>query len=146
MQRLVFLLIATVLVLAPLGAQARNTEHFFPAAEAAESDLGKEKLLSVPFYLKGQKHPAVQKTLSEVTANRSTRGAFRSDEASCQVAFLSAMIVLQQRAQQKGGNAIVDVVSATRGEETESATNYRCVAGSVVVHVGLKGRIVKLAK
>jgi uncharacterized protein YbjQ (UPF0145 family) len=62
------------------------------------------------------------------------------------VAFLSALIVLQQRAMEKGGNAVVDIVSTTRGKKTESASEYRCIAGSVVVHVGLKGKIVTLAK
>lgn len=146
MLRPTLLLIGCILLLAPFGAQARNTEQFYSAEDAKNSDVGQEKLLDVPFYMKGQKHPKVKKTLSEVQSQRSTRGAFRSDEASCQVAFLSAMIALQQRAIEKGGNAIIDVVSTTRDKTTESATEYRCVAGAVVVHVGVKGKIVQLAK
>jgi hypothetical protein len=144
MIRWMLLAIGCFLLMAPDHAQARATEHFFPAADARDSDLGMNKLLDVPFFLKGQKHPAVQKTLRQVRSQRSTRGAFRSDEASCQVAFLSAMIVLQQRAKDTGGDAIIDVVSTTQGEETESSTNYRCIAGSMIVHVGLKGKIVQL--
>ena len=123
-----------------MGAPKRNT-IYVPIKPA-----DKQQLLEVPFYLKGQKHPKVSKTISEIDTQRSTRGAFRSDEASCQVAFLSAMKVLQQRAHEKGGNAIIDVVSTTRSKQTESATDYRCVAGSVIVHVGLMGRIVELAR
>lgn len=129
-----------------MTAQARETERFYPAQEAAESELGKAKLYSVPFYLKGQQHPQVKKTIFELSTNQSTRGVFRSDENSCRVAFLSAIRVLQNRAQEKGGDAIIDIVSITRGKQTESSKDYRCIAGATVVHVGLKGKIVKLAK
>lgn len=125
-------------------AQARNTEHLYPVNPAVESALGKERLLAVPFYFKGQKHASVKKTHGEWSTNKTSRGAFRSDEISCEVALLSALIQLQQRAQAQGGDAIVDIVSITRGKETTSATDYRCVAGSFVVHVGLKGTVVNL--
>ena len=44
----------------------------------------------------------------------------------------------QQRAEREGGNAVIDIVSVTMNKKTESATQYRCIAGSTVVHVGLK--------
>ena len=64
--------------------------------------------------------------------------------ASCQVALLSALRELQEIAQNDGGNAITEIVSITQGKQTESATEYRCVAGGMVVHVGLKAKIVKI--
>jgi uncharacterized protein YbjQ (UPF0145 family) len=146
MSRLVPVALFTLLVIAPVVSQARETEHFFAAKEAAESDLGKAKLYSVPFYLKGQKHPRVAKTIFELSTDQSTRGIFRSDTASCQVAFLSAIRELQTQAQAKGGDAVIDIVSITSGKLTESSTDYRCIAGTTVVHVGLKGKIVKLGK
>ena len=130
--------------LTPAVALARNTEVFISAPEVINSDHGKSFLLDIPIYMKGARHPAVAKELEQVTTNQSTRGAFRSDDASCRVAFLSAAKVLQQRAQQAGGDAVVDVVSITRRTQTEDTTNFRCVAGAMVVHVGLKGRVVKL--
>lgn len=144
MRVLLRLLVVGVLVLAPLAASARNTEHLYPVDEARNSDLGKSRLFDVPFYMKGQKHPAVAKRILEETTNQSTRGAFRSDNASCQVAFLSAIRALQQIAMERGGNAVVDIVSITGDKQTESATEYRCIAGDMIVHVGLKGKIVKL--
>lgn len=137
-------LLATALFLVPLAAWARNTEHILSVATARDSQVGEAKLLDVPFYMKGQEHPAVAKVISEPTSNRTTRGAFRSDEESCRVAFLSAVIALQQRALKDGGDAVVEIVSVTRDKLTESATDYRCVAGSTIVHVSLKGKIVKL--
>lgn len=138
-------LVAFVFMLGSAGvAQARNTEHLLPVKAAVEGTLGKEKLLAVPYYFKGQKHAPVKKTHGEWTTNKQARGAFRGDEPSCEVALLSALIQLQQRAQAQGGDAIIDIVSITRGQETASATEYRCVAGSFVVHVGLKGTVVNL--
>ena len=144
MRAIVFSLVTLALALAPLSAGARETEHNLRAEDAKQSELGQAKLFDVPFYMKGQKHPAVAKVLSEVTTEQSTRGAFRSDEASCQVAFLSAVRELQTRAMDKGGDAVVDIVSITWDKKTESATDYRCIAGTWVVHVGLRGKIVKL--
>ena len=60
------------------------------------------------------------------------------------MAFLSALINLQERAKRDGGEAIIDIKSITRGKETSSATEYWCVAGSTVVHVGLTGKVVQL--
>lgn len=135
--------ISALLLLFAAPASARDTEVILDAKAAAESEQGKAALLDIPFYMKGQEHPEVVKKLIQVSANRSTRGVFRSDEDSCRVAFLSAMIVLQERAQTEGGDALVDVVSITRGKLTESPTEFRCIAGSTVVHVGLKAKIVK---
>ena len=131
------------ILLAPLPASARNTEHFFLVKDARESSAG-QNLFDVPFYMKGQKHPGVAKTIGTWESNRPSRGVFRSDESSCHTAFISAIRSLQQRAEREGGNAIIDIVSITKGQETASATEYRCVAGSMVVHVGLKGTVVNL--
>jgi len=140
--RSLWIIVSLLLLAGPAGA--RNTEQFFSARQAAESEKGKEYLLDVPFYMKGERHPKVAKSLSEMTSQRTASGAFRGDEVSCQSAFLSALKTLQERARQSGANAIIDVVSITKGEQTESASDFRCIAGAVVVHVGLKGKLVEL--
>jgi uncharacterized protein YbjQ (UPF0145 family) len=146
MQRILSLTVLVGLVLAPLAATARETEHLFDVNEAKTSPLGQERLFAVPFYMKGQKHPAVSKVVATSTTEQSTRGALRSDSESCQVAFLSAVRELQKRAQDRGADAVIDIVSVTWNKETSSASEYRCVAGTWVVHVGLKGKLVKLKK
>ncbi len=128
----------------PADALARQTELFFSVSDAVNSPVGKQKLLDVSFYFAGQKAPRRKTVLGEWTANRSTRGLFRSDSNACQIAFLSALIALQERARSEGGDAVIDIVSATRGSETSSATEYRCVAGVTVAHVGLAGTVVRL--
>lgn len=54
------------------------------------------------------------------------------------------MKVLQSRAEDAGSDAVIDLVSITRDEKMESATDFRCVSGTSVVDVGLRGTIVKL--
>ena len=126
-------------------ATARNTEHFYNIQDAVTSGDGHENLLDeVAFYFEGQPHDTPRTVLGTFTARRSSRGAFRSDLASCQVAFLSALIRLQQVAVREGGDAIIDIQSITGGQTTSSSTDFRCVAGSVVVQVALKGTVVKL--
>lgn len=138
-------LVLTAGLLAAAGtASARDTEVLLPVAEAVSSELAKARLFDVPYFLKGQETPPVKERLRQVDTTQSTRGAFRSDEESCNVAFLSALRVLQERVQKEGGGAIVDIVSITRGKMTESPTEFRCVAGTMVVHVGLRGTIVEL--
>jgi hypothetical protein len=145
MHGILFVLLMSILLVSPVTAFARDTEHFYSAEQAVQSERGRAHLLRIPFYLKGQEHPPVKTPLVEVTTSQSTRGAFRSDEASCRVAFLSAVRVLQERAQANDGDAIIDIVSVTRDEQTESSTQFRCVAGSMVVNVGLRGTVVELS-
>lgn len=128
------------------SAFARNTEHLFSVEDAVTSSIGKKALKDVPYYFIGQKHPKVKKEIGEWKSNKKTRGAFRSDEKSCQVAFLSALVSLQQRVTKEDGDAIINIRSVTKNKITESATEFRCVAGAIIVHVALEGTVVKLVK
>jgi uncharacterized protein YbjQ (UPF0145 family) len=125
-------------------AGARSTFHDLNVKAARDSERGKAKLLEIPFYMTGQKHPAVAKDLGVFTTNRRTNAFGKSDEAACEIAFLSAIIALQSRAQTMGGNAVVDIKSITKHNDLASASEYRCAAGGVVANVVLTGRVVKL--
>lgn len=141
--RAVFAISLSALLLAsPAGA--RSTFHDLSVQEARESEKGKEKLLQVPFYMAGQKHEAVARDYGVFTANRRTNAFGKTDEDACRIAFLSAVIALQSRAQQMGGNAVVDIKSITKHNDLTSASKYRCAAGGVVANVVLTGRVVKL--
>ena len=113
-------------------------------AKAKSDGIGHEKLLDLPVFMAGQKHRAIARDYGTFRSNRRTNAANKSDEVACQIAFLSALITLQARARNLGGNAVVDVRSITRNEPLESATQYRCAAGGVVANVALEGRVVKL--
>jgi uncharacterized protein YbjQ (UPF0145 family) len=125
-------------------AGARSTFHDLSVQSARDSETGKAKLQKVPFYMAGQKHPAVAKDLGVFTSNRRTNAFGKTDEAACEIAFLSAIIALQSRVQEMGGNAIVDIKSITKHNDLTSASEYRCAAGGVVANVVLTGRVVKL--
>lgn len=124
-------------------AFAREDFHDFPVKDAAESELGKERLFDVPYYMKGQKHPPVASEIGIYTANKRTSGVFKSDEGACKVAFLSALISLQQRANRMGGDGVIDIRSITRHNNLESPTEFRCIAGNIIVNVALEGRVVR---
>ena len=124
-------------------AYARTTFHDLAVAEARQDEKA-ANLLEVPFYMAGQKHPRVAKDLGTFKSNRRTNAFGKSDERACNIAFLSAIISLQQRAQQEGGDAVVDIKSITRHNDLESASQFRCAAGAVIANVALTGRVVKL--
>lgn len=131
-------------LLAASPAGARSSFHDLSVESARDSETGKAKLQKVPFYMAGQKHPAVAKDLGVFTSNRRTNAFGKSDEAACQIAFLSAIIALQSRAHELGGDAVVDIKSITKHNDLTSASEYRCAAGDVVANVVLTGRVVKL--
>jgi len=126
------------------AAYARTTFLDLAVADAKKSPRA-VNLLEVPFYMAGEKHPKVKQDLGEFSTDQRTSGVARSDEAACQIAFLSAIIQLQKRANAQGGNAVVDVRSITRHQDLASATQFRCAAGAVVANVALTGRVVKMA-
>jgi len=141
-----FIPLLALITLFVSDAQARNTERLIDVTAAVESAMGKAKLLDVPFYMKGQKHPKVKTKLGNYMSTRKSRGAFRSDLESCKITFLSALISLQKRARKEGGDAIINIISVTKDQEFESATQFRCVAGAIIVHVALRGDVVIFSK
>jgi len=130
----------------PAAASARTTLHDYDIEQALNSQTGKEKLLDVPLYFADQGHAAVAADLGVYTANRRTNAFGKSDEAACKIAFLSALISLQDRALREGGNAVVDIQSITKHQDLSSETQFRCAAGNVVANVVLTGRVVRLEK
>lgn len=144
MKRALGLWLCTCLIAIPLAAAARNTELTLSAAGAASSEEGRRKLSRIAFFLKGQGHRPVKHELGEWSVHGKVQAVLRTDDQACQAAFLSALAALQARAQQEGGNAIVRIESITRRKQTTSSTDYRCVVGATVAHVGLRGDVVVL--
>jgi len=132
--------------LAPAEADARTTFHDLSAQQAAESETGKAKLLDLPFYMSGQKHAKIAREFGVFTSNRRTNAFNKSDEAACEIAFLSAIIALQNRAKELGADAVVDIKSITKHNDLDSATDYRCAAGGMIANVALTGRVVDFEK
>lgn len=138
--------ILTGLVLFSSPSFARETFHDLSVSDAAKSVIGEEKLLKVPFYMAKQKHPAIKKDLGVFKSNKRTNALNKSDEEGCKVAFLSAIISLQERVQRMGADGIVDIKSITKHKSLVSATKYRCAAGDLMSNVVITGRIVEFSK
>lgn len=137
--------LATTLAASP--GYARNDLIALPVAEAVDSGLGQTKLLEIPFYLAGQNHPAVERTVaSKLSSNKSTNAFGKGDSEACNVAFLSAIITLQNRARREGADAVIDIKSVTSNQPFESASEYRCAVGNIVAKVHLIGTIVQFKK
>ncbi|CAJ0699724.1 excinuclease ABC subunit A [Ralstonia holmesii] len=128
------------------AAFARNDVEAYSLDAALKSE-GSDKVGSdIALVFAGQKHAAVEKSMGEIATNKKTNGVGRSDEAACQYVFLSAVLALQERARQLGGNAVINIKSNYKNKLTESATEFTCGSGALMSGVALKGEVVTLKK
>jgi uncharacterized protein YbjQ (UPF0145 family) len=141
--------LATTLALASClvtsTALARSDLIDIPVNTATAYDES-SALRDVPYYMAGRSHPAIAKDLGVYRSNKRTNAFTKSDEHACSIAFLSALISLQTRAQRLGGDAVVDIKSITKHRDLESSAEFRCAVGNVVANVALTGRVVKFSK
>jgi hypothetical protein len=143
------ILIAALSALGLLGAsvaQARDDKLMFPVKDGmAKGDTTKDRIdPSVPLYFGKQKTPAVEKSIGQWTANRKTNATNKTDKEACEIAFVSAVVSLQQRAKREGGDAIINVKSVYKNENVEHDSEYMCGAGTFSAGVALHGTVVKL--
>lgn len=135
---------AAVLSLGAIAsAQAADKMHDFNFKDAVERAVADGALDgSVKFYLAGTKSggKVIQKGL---VTNKKTNGFAKSAESSCDHVLRSALIQFQNTAKAKGANAVTNLVSFYKSNETRSATTYQCAKGTAMAGVALKGDIVK---
>jgi uncharacterized protein YbjQ (UPF0145 family) len=145
MKALSLSLATIILCAASVTAHARDTKHLLPIAEAMEMK-DKDGILdgSVKFYFAGQKHPVVLQKLTTDISNQKTNAFGKSDEEACKWVFLSALVQFQKKAQQLGGNAVVNMVSYYKKSELADSQQFECHAGALMAGVALKGDIVKI--
>jgi uncharacterized protein YbjQ (UPF0145 family) len=110
------------------------------AREVFKSELGD----NIKFYFGKQKHPKVVSEYVRAGTSKKTNAFNKSDEEACQWAFLSAMKSLRDRAMKEGGNAVINITSNYKNNETSSESNFKCGAGNIMAGVALKGTVVKL--
>ncbi|WP_374571997.1 excinuclease [Acinetobacter sp.] len=135
---------AAVLSLGAIAsAQAADKMHDFNFKDAVDRAVADGALDgSVKFYLAGTKSggKVIQKGL---VTNKKTNGFAKSAESSCDHVLRSALIQFQNTAKAKGANAVTNLVSFYKSNETRSATTYQCAKGTAMAGVALKGDIVK---
>jgi len=137
-------MIAAALAIA-MPAQARDSKLLLPVAAAMSANDAQNRLgETVKFYFGKQATPKVLERLSVDQTSQKTNSFGKSAETSCNWAFLSAMLRLQQRAHELGANAVINIVSNYKNVEMSSETQFECHDGAMVTGVALKGEFVKI--
>src|SRR5919197_1271899 len=144
MKRGTLALVTIVAIAAATPSFARDDRLKFPVQAAlAKGQSYKEKLdPSIKLFFGAQKTPAVVKKIGEWTSNKKTNAANKSDQEACEVAFISAVVSLQDRARREGGNAVVNITSVYKNEPFTSPKEYMCGAGTFMAGVALRGTVV----
>lgn len=114
--------------------------NFSDAVKKATSDGTLDG--AVKFYL-ADKMSGGKVIQKDIITNKKTNGFAKSAEGSCDWVLRSALLQLQEAAKQRGGNAVINIVSYYKTKEVKSTTTYDCHKGMAVAGVALKGDIVK---
>lgn len=100
---------------------------------------------SVKFFFGNTPHPAVLHEFKKFTTNKKAKSRDDSIAGACEHAFLSALQQFQKRAKNIGANAVVDIHSYYRHQETSSDTSVECHTDFGKVRVVLIGDFVQVA-
>jgi uncharacterized protein YbjQ (UPF0145 family) len=68
----------------------------------------------------------VASSLGEYVTNRKTNSTGKLDEEACHWAMLSALISLRERAQEMGGDAVINIVSYAPKRAQDRAVQLHC--------------------
>lgn len=133
------------LILSSTAVVARDDQLIFPLKDALETPAAQSKLdKDVKLFFGKQKYPKPMQIIGEWKTNKKTNAFNKSDKEACEWVFLSAVLELQERARQEGGNAVVDIRSNYKNHEVSSETEYTCGAGGLMAGAAFKGTVVKL--
>ena len=127
---------------------AHATDNVFQVQikEALASSDAKDKLDgSIRFYFGDSPHPVVSRSFGNFVTNKKSNGFGKSSKSACNWVFLSALLQLQQRANEEGGNAVINIHSYYKKHDVSSATQIECHKGFTIAGVALKGDVVKLS-
>ena len=146
MQRCLSSVLILCAMLAANGACARDEHNMYPLEDALNTPAAKEKLdPAIKLYFGKQNTLKVAKEFGEWKTNKKTNSFNKSDKEACEWVFLSAVLELQERARNEGGNAVVGISSNYKNIERSSETEYMCGNGALIAGTAFKGTVVKLA-
>lgn len=140
----VWFILSISLILLAADAPARDTVQQLPVADVLNNPEYAGRLEGISFYFGNQPHPEIVKNFGEGRTNKKTNAFNKSDEEACEWVMLSALIQLKERAQSLGANAVVNIRSNYKNNETSSDTEYTCGAGALMAGVALIGTFVTL--
>ena len=146
MKSIITFLTVTLLFAAP-NAYSRDTKHMLSIQDALQSAEFKEKLdPNIRLFFGNQKHPKVISSFGDFSSNKKTNAFAKSDEDACRWVMLSALLSLQERVKNEGGNAVINIASYYKKNTVKSNTLFECHAGAIMAGVALTGKVVKLAR
>ena len=87
--------------------------------------------------------PVTGQSLGQFSTNKKTNGFGKNSQKSCEHAFLSAMIEMQERAQKLKATTIANIKSNFKSKEYVSETQFECGDGFLMSGVALKGDFYK---
>lgn len=126
---------------------ARNERLKFSISEVTSSEEAQRKLIQdVKLHFGSDSKFSIQSKIGQFQSNRKTSAVFKSDKKACARAFLSALMSLQKRALNEGGDAVVNIKSYYYKNDFISSEKFECGAGNVIAGVTLIGDVVKLGK
>ena len=123
---------------------ARNDVNDYSIKQALSSTAAKEKLNDIQLFFGEQTHSKVLHEKGVTKVNKKTNAFNKSDEEACEWVFLSAIIALQNNAQKKGANAIINIKSNYQNNLTSDNENFKCGSGTFVAGVALTGELVTI--
>ncbi|KPA92449.1 MULTISPECIES: hypothetical protein [Pseudomonas] len=137
---------ALLLCCLPGLSQARDTTLNLPFDKVVAEAVSTGKIDgSVKFYLAGNTPKGKVTVVSPgAVTNKKTNAFNKSDEEACAWALQSALITLHDAAKKAGANAVTNIVSYYKRNETRSPTTYECHAGAFIGGVALKGDLSKV--
>lgn len=113
-----------------------------PIQQDLNSALAKEKL-NPAISLSFNQGAVSGQNLGTYVSNKKTNSSNKDAPEACQRAFVSALISLQQRAQQLGGNAVENIHSYYKQRPVYNANAYQCEDGFWMTGVALRGTVVR---
>ena len=129
-----------------MGAVARDDIGDYSFDEAMALEQSKEALGNDILFYFGNQQPRgeITQIFGEFQSNKKTNAFNKSDKEACQWVFLSAMISLRDRALREGGNAVINIKSNYRNNETISNETFKCGAGAFIAGTTLLGTVVTI--
>jgi uncharacterized protein YbjQ (UPF0145 family) len=145
MKKILPILFACFLLMPGADVRADIEDYYISevmSSNNAEIAVGDDIL----FFFGDEQHGEVLKDLGEIKTSKKTNAFGKPDEEACHWVFLSAMKALKAHAIKKGGNAVINIRSNYRNNQTSSSETFKCDAGTWVAGVALIGTIIEMKK
>ena len=130
-------------VLLSLNLEAADDIYLFPIDEALNKHSD-AVAPSIKLYFATQSPEGAADHLGTYTSSKTTNARLKPPRQSCDWVFISAVLGLQQKAMQLGGDAVVNIHSFYNQIEMSDEDLYECHDGKNVSRVSLRGTVVKL--